>query len=208
MSQPSTSDILHRAVETLETARMGLGDVRNDASRRLSGLRNLVVFGRAVTNVLQNLRSTEPTFERWYEKVQRDLKSDPLMKFFYNLRTQILKRGDVGVAAYTHIKSFQLSTDMRKFGDPPRNAKAFFIGDSNGGTGWEVEVSPGVVEKYYVELPSEIGAASLYFRDAPNITDSGNDEDSDVVSLSAKYLDQLSDIVEDAERSFGGIGDV
>jgi hypothetical protein len=208
MSQQSTSEILRRAAETLETARMGLVDVRKDPSRRLSGLRNLVVFGRAVTNVLQNLRSTEPTFDAWYKQVQRNLESDPLMKFFYNLRTQILKKGDAGVGAYTHIKSFQPSTDMRKFGVPPMNARAFFIGDSTGGTGWEVEVSPGVVEKYYVELPSEIGAAGLYFRDAPGIALSTSVEESDVNSLSAKFVDRLSGIVEEARRHFGGTANV
>jgi hypothetical protein len=208
MSQQFTPDILRRAVEMLETARMGLSDVRKDPSRRLSGLRNLVVFGRAVTNVLQNLRSTEPTFDSWYERVQRNLESDPLMKFFYNLRTRILKKGDTGVGTYAHIKSFQLATDMRKFGSPPKNAKAFFIGDSTGGTGWEIEVLPGVVEKYYVELPSEIGAAGLYFRDAPGIAASSSVQDSDVVSLSAKYVDQLSGIVEEARRQFGGTANV
>src|SRR5258708_1784819 len=105
MSPQTTRDILCRAVETLETARMGLVDVRADPSRRMSGLRNLVVFGRAVTNVLQNLRSTESTFDSWYDPLQKNLQDDPLAKFFYNLRSQILNRGDAGVGSYGYIKS-------------------------------------------------------------------------------------------------------
>lgn len=39
----------------------------SDAKARIAGLRNVVVFGRAVTNVLQNLPSTEREFDAWYE---------------------------------------------------------------------------------------------------------------------------------------------
>lgn len=65
----STATILRDVADTLRTAQLGLKDVCSTAEpgRRLPGLRNLVVFGRAVTNVLQNLRSTEPEFDRWYQ---------------------------------------------------------------------------------------------------------------------------------------------
>ena len=80
-----------------------------------------------MTNVLQNLRSTEPSFDTWYKSVQEQLAADPLMKFFYELRTRILKQGDSGVGGYAHIKSFQFPLDMKKFGPPPPNAKNFSL---------------------------------------------------------------------------------
>ena len=37
-----------------------------DPRTRIDSVRNVIVFGRAVTNVLQNLRSTEGMFDEWY----------------------------------------------------------------------------------------------------------------------------------------------
>jgi hypothetical protein len=156
-----------------------------------------------VTNVLQNLRSTEKDFEEWYRPYVAEMKTNPLMKFFYELRTRILKRGEMGVGNYVHIKEFGFPRDMAKFGPPPKNAKSFFIGDQTGGTGWEVEVQPGLVEKYYVALPDEVGVAGLYFQDAPEMGGRKDVTESDVVALSERYLTQLEEIVTSAERRFG-----
>jgi len=58
----TTTDIIRSAEETLKTAEQGLEDlIKGPPQRKLSGLRNLIV-GRAVTNILQNLRSIEPDF--------------------------------------------------------------------------------------------------------------------------------------------------
>ena len=204
MPRNPVNDVLRRARETLEIAKLGLVDVTKHPSRRLSGLSNLVVFGRAVTNVLQNLRSISPGFDSWYEPLKRELAADPLMKFFYGLRSRILKRGETGVAGYTHIKKFEFPVDMARFGAPPQNARSFFIGDSVGGTGWEVEVAPGVMEKYYVEVPSEIGTAGLYFRNAPGIDISSTPNNADIAPLCSRYIERLEKIVESAEAEFGG----
>lgn len=197
----STKKILERATDTLYAARQGLADVKADPKRRHTGLRNLVVFGRAVTNVLQNLRSVEPGFDSWYGPVAEELKADPLMKFFYELRTLILKQGDAGVGNYLYIKQFNFPLDMAKFGPPPKNAKNFFMGDAAGGTGWEVEIQPGILEKYYVDLPGDIGVAGLYFQGAPGVGD--NAKDADVVALSERYIARLEIIVASAQAQFG-----
>jgi hypothetical protein len=202
VAPPTSAEILRRASETLNTARAGLNDLREDPERRLAGLSNTVVFGRAVTNVLENLRSIEPTFDSWYQQVSRDLADDPLMKFFYSLRSQILKRGDMGVAPYVHIKAFS-SADLPKFGPPPANARGFFMGDQLGGVGWEVETSPGVTERYYVDLPADIGTAGLYFRDAPVGVSSSERHSADIVPLCERYLDRMQSVLNDARARFG-----
>ena len=150
MSNPrrTTSDILKDAQEILATAEHGFEDLaKGPRNRKLSGLRNLIVFGRAVTNILQNLRSTEPKFDEWYERYKNEMMSDPLMKYFYNLRSEILKEGSLKVSTHTYISHLQLPHDLARFGPPPPNAKAFFIGDNLGGTGWEVQLPDGSVEK-------------------------------------------------------------
>lgn len=111
MSKQLTHDVLRRVSETLAVARSGLADMRSGPMKRLVGLRNLVVFGRAVTNVLQNLRSI-------------------------------------------------------------------------------------VIEPYYVDLPTDIGTAGLFFVNAPGRRESGDVIDSDVLRLSSEYLERLEAIVE------------
>ena len=70
----TTADIIRSAEETLKTAEQGLEDIiKGPPERKLSGLRNLIVFGRAITNILQNLRSIEPDFDAWYERYRKEI---------------------------------------------------------------------------------------------------------------------------------------
>jgi hypothetical protein len=60
-------EIIKKSLETLEMAKFGMTHVRSsDPKQRMFGLRNVVVFGRAVTNVIQNLRSAVDNFDEWY----------------------------------------------------------------------------------------------------------------------------------------------
>jgi hypothetical protein len=80
---------IKKAEEMLETARCGFEDlIANDKSRRIVGLRNLIVFGRTVTFVLQNLRSkmAEGEFDAWYTPKQEEMKKNYVMKHFVTLR--------------------------------------------------------------------------------------------------------------------------
>ncbi len=114
--------ILLDASDTLQTAEFGLADLESpDPKRRMAGLRNLVVFGRAVTNVLQKLRTPLGSdFENWYSGVQKELRADQLMKFFYDLRSEILKEGSIGpLSVHTHIQSFGPEDQRRLWATAP-----------------------------------------------------------------------------------------
>lgn len=165
----SVLEVLDRVATTLETARYGLADLTSpDPGRQLSGLRNLVVFGRAVTNVLQNLRGVAPDFDAWYQPWVQEMRDDPLLRYFYTLRSEILKKGSLQTARSVYISSFSLPTDLRRFGPPPPGATGFFIGDANGGTGWHVRLPDGTEEAYYVSLPADIGTISIVLSDPPS----------------------------------------
>lgn len=89
--ESTTESTIARLEQTLETARFGLDSLRTQTGAgKLAGLRNLIVFGRAVTNVLQTLRGTEPAFDEWYKPRRDEMASDPLLKYFYTLRSQVL----------------------------------------------------------------------------------------------------------------------
>lgn len=194
---------LQRVEDTLQTAKHGLDDLLAlQRERRMSGLRNLIVFGRSVTFVLQNLRSVVGTaeFDAWYAPHQDEMKASPLMRYFVDARNALEKQGRLNVGSSLHIKSFS-AQDMAKFGRPPANAKRFFIGDNLGGTGWHVELPNGKIEKYYVELPASIGEGKQQFIDFP-VDKAPELANSSVEDLCRAYIDALTTLVVSARQHF------
>ena len=199
-----TIDILLALQETLDTAEFGYETfIKGSPPQKMVGLRNLVVFSRAVTNVLQNLKSVEPEFDEWYKKYQEEMQDDALMKYFYKLRSEILKEGKLEVGVGVHIKHMSLPQDMQRFGRPPPNAKSFFIGDRAGGTGWVVQLADGSTENYYVDLPSDIGSVTFLFPDPPESYMGRPLANKSVERLSWLYLNYLKQLVKLAKEKFG-----
>ncbi len=204
MSQRRDVAAVFAAVQdTLETARLGLEDAcGKDSRRQLAGLRNVAVFGRAVTNSLQTLRSTSigpEVFDAWYGPRQQTMAGDEVLRFFYKLRSEILKEGTVGhLSTHVHIVSLT-SEDMRRLmANPPPRARSFFIGDQLGRSGWEVETIDGEMEQYFVELPGDIGVVTrLLLADAPDSLG-----DRSLERLSRHYFAAMEQLVNDALEHF------
>ncbi|MDQ6691103.1 MAG: hypothetical protein M3Z18_11405 [Gemmatimonadota bacterium] len=203
MSTRPHAEVLQRVQDTLDTARLGLRDViEGRPERRLGGLRNLVVFGRAVTNVLQNLRSIEPTFEQWYQPYVAEMRADPLLRYFYTLRSKILKEGTLRTGASVHISHFEFPRDMQRLGPPPPGAGAFFMGDQSGGSGWEIQTADGQVEKFYVDIPGDIASFEVHLPDAPLEHKGQKVADTRIETLATLYFDYLAGLVESARKEF------
>lgn len=203
MTPKSKKDIFMRVEETLQTAKLGLEDlIQGPPERKLAGLRNLIVFGRALTNVLQNLRSIESNFDKWYARYREEMKSDPLMRYFYILRSEILKEGKLEFFARTHIKQLRIPEDIHRLGPPPPNAKGFFFGDKLGGSGWEIQLPDGSIEKLYVQLPYDIGTISLQFPNPPEVHLNNKIEDNSIEALSQMYINYLSRLVSLVKKEF------
>ncbi len=198
-------DVFDRVAATLQTARYGLEDLTSpDPGRQLSGLRNLVVFGRAVTNVLQNLRGVAPDFDQWYGPKVQEMRDDPLLRYFYALRSEILKKGSLQTSRSVYISSFSPATDLRRFGPPPPGATGFFIGDANGGTGWHVRLPDGTQETYYVSLPADIGTISIVLSDPPSAHLGRPLPQLSAHRLASLYYQYLEQLTKDARAHFLG----
>lgn len=93
------SHVMSRAGTMLQLVELGLADIDDPAMEYLRitrGLYNIAVFGRAVTNALQGLRTYDrQAFEEWYEPWLAEMRDDPLCRFFYALRTDLLKRTEI-----------------------------------------------------------------------------------------------------------------
>src|SRR6266566_1671293 len=91
-SRFAPSQTVTRAGTMLRMVRQGLRDMQEgDQDRILLGLLGVVVFGRSMTLVMQNLRSHDKdAFDGWYAPWQEEMKDDPLMRYFYTLRTMVI----------------------------------------------------------------------------------------------------------------------
>lgn len=194
--------IIVKAEDTLQTAKFGYDDlVSGDRRRRYSAIRNLVVFGRSVTFVLQNLKTPvgEDKFNAWYGPIQDEMKNDVLMRYFVTLRNEILKQGKLPVSFSATVNINP--GDMQKLGTPPPGAKGFFIGDQHGGCGWEIELLDGSTEKYYVDIPESMAKVQQHFSELPDPGDH-NLKKQPIEDLCKYYLSKLEVIIDSARLEF------
>jgi hypothetical protein len=91
-SRLAPSQTVTRAGTMLRIVQQGLRDMQEvDQNRILLGFLGVVVFGRSMTLVMQNLRSHDrEAFDSWYAPWQKEMKNDPLMRYFYVLRTMVI----------------------------------------------------------------------------------------------------------------------
>lgn len=203
-SKRSTAEILLAAEQTLETAEFGLHDLMAaHGPRRMAGFRNLVTFGRAVTNVLQGLRSTELEFESWYQPRVEEMRKDPLIRHFYQVRSKILKQGITDVGSSTYIENASISDIIAAAPPPPPGESvSLFIGDAFGGSGWEVTFADGTKEKYYFNLPKSVADSRLLFSNSPKAHLGQSVEDESIEHLCELYISYLRRMLAEARSEF------
>jgi hypothetical protein len=201
-NQAKVAETLKNTRATLRRAELALANLEHarTGEHRVAEMCNVIVMGRAVTNVLQNLRHAAPGFDDWYSPWEQEMSQDPFLKYIYKLRSEILKKGKPGASVSTYVMSFNTSTDIPP---APPNATSFFIGDEYGGSGWRVRLADGTLETMYVELPAHIARSWLRFDDVPREhlgAPIGDDSLENVCRLYVQYLQRL---VVAAEQQFG-----
>jgi hypothetical protein len=194
-------DILRRTRFTLDKIELYLEGFPTTPDRRrtVAAMHNIVVTGRMVTFVLQNLRSKVQDFDVWYKPWEDEMREDPLLQYFKGLRNNIEKQGREGVVSHTYINSFNSTCDMPP---TPPGAVAFFIGDENGGSGWKVQLEDGSTQKIYIELPERIGCSWFSFEDLPHEHLGSQIAEDTLEGVSRLYVQYLQRLVEAAERKF------
>ncbi len=206
MGYTSANEVLTEARRTLETARLGLDDfLRGDTeARRTAGLRNVIVWGRSVTNVLQNLRTVigRQAFDSWYQPKQIEMDAEPTFKYIYELRSQVLKEGTHGrTTGGVDIRSMNMR-DIAKAPNPP-SAGSYFMGDALGGSGWFIRRPNGTPEKYYAALPVTVDGTT-WAKFISNTAEKDLEPPDDTIeAMFKKYLSYLSSLVEEAAEVFG-----
>ena len=191
--------IIIKAESILLTAKLGFSDfVGPPGPRTIAGLHNVFVFGRSVTLVLQNLSGKAPGFAEWYLPYRESMAADPVLKYFVEVRNEILKQGKLETGR--SIRNFHLN-DAYNMGDPPPNYKSIFIGDEYGGSGWIVELPDGSEVKYYAKPPAGVIQSDLIFEAIPARFNEAIGTRS-IRSMAEEYLTLLTKIVADCRNHY------
>ncbi|HTU65574.1 MAG TPA: hypothetical protein VMF52_06480 [Steroidobacteraceae bacterium] len=193
-------EYLSRTRETLDIAFQGYFVLKDHATRRTAGFRNVVVFGAQVRKVLESLPSDGGDFDKWYKPIRKEFKNSLLMKLFEQLLAEVRKREAAGVETTARVVGFNYPADVPKLGKRPAHARELFMGDELGGVGWEVELMPGVVEKYYAILPVAYGTAEEFLSFTAVAQTAKDPRPLDAVKVSEQFITTLEKVLRGAEQ--------
>jgi hypothetical protein len=200
----TTEQILADSQRALDTAELGYTLLLKPIRNRLSGLMNVAAFGVSVTQVLHHLKHIETGYDQWYKKYKEEMEHDQLMKFFWNLRTDILHNGELTVGSFCQIKKLNLPQDLAMLPPPPAGLKVvgIAIGDEIGGSGYDVQIQDGSIQRFYFDMPKEIFSSKLVLPNPPRMHLGKVVADPSVEMLSRLYLDYLQKLLKDAKNMF------
>ncbi len=203
MSADLISEAIKRAEKVLDTAFFGLNILKNgEFAQRSAGLRNVLVFGRSVTFVIQNLRSIvgEQRFDDWYIPRQDEMRADPLMKYFVEARNNLEKQGrlDISRIATVHHIDQNVINNLER---PPFYSDTLFIGDETGGSGWSMDLGSGEKLKYYINIPASVGDVKQVFDNLPAKFPEDL-RDLPVETLCEMYLERIKKLFEAVKKEF------
>ncbi|MBK7855461.1 MAG: hypothetical protein IPJ79_11660 [Bacteroidetes bacterium] len=88
-------EICKRRLNELEIM---LNNMSNSPGQMRATISRIAVEGRSLTNILQNLRGKVENFDEWYQPKVEEMRNDTLLRFFYQLRTETLKKGDDNIS--------------------------------------------------------------------------------------------------------------
>jgi hypothetical protein len=195
-----STEVLRKTRSTLRRAEFALDTLQHtpDRERQVAEMANVVVAGRAVTNVLQLLRSKVEGFDDWYEPWQQQMRQDPLLRYLYRLRNEILKEGEEG-ATTRQVISFDPVQDLPP---APPGTSFFYTEDEDGGWGWNMQLEDGSIQRIYVSIPEDRVRSFLAFTDPPSEHLEAPLHDASLQHVCELYVQYLQRLVDAAERRF------
>jgi hypothetical protein len=205
MTGRTTEDVFRNTRAMLEIARLGVDDLAgSDPLRKPIGILVATVFGRSVTYALQGMNGRSETFPTWYARKQAEMRADPLLRYFHELRNRILKAE--GPPAFSTVLELddERDPDKLRYLKPPPGGTSYYVGPGlpGGQSGWRIDGPEGSPETFYVWLSEPGQEPGLHFPDPPTEHQGEAIADTSLENLARLYIDYLSALVEEAEAMF------
>jgi len=191
MKLRSVSEILRMLNESAQLAESALSETRNEmVEKQVAAIRNVVVFGRRVLLSLYELGISDPGFADLFAQTRLAMTGDPLMQRFDDLAVELLRER----SPQLNVTHLAIPSAGSKFGSRPANARVFFSGDRLGGSGWELVLADGCVEKYYATLPPDLLP--------PGSSTGPSSDPGSVQFLCEEFVSHLREMVRNAKQYF------
>lgn len=134
------------------------------------------------------------------------MEGDPLLRYFYKMRSETLKLGGPDIASSTHIAYLNTADLEPLMAAPPAGAESFFIGDNRGGSGWLVRLPDGSIEKHYVTLPPAVGVHTALLLPNPPTEHLGVPiTEASAAVLARMYFRYIENLVAEAAVEFADL---
>jgi hypothetical protein len=205
----NAAKVLGHARRAWRTAVLGLEDFRSDdPDRRWLGYCNVIVWGRAVTNVLQNMKAVdERKFDEWYRPHVKAMRDDQLVRWCYEQREKVLKQIAPDLIR-EHSVSFSEPEDFEViFSQRPEGSRENLSFDPSGKPGFRIRQQDGQIAWRYVDLTRFKGRISsiLRFPKSPTMHLGKELTDRSLDTILKCYLDYLDALLGEAESMFGEV---
>ena len=208
MEESKIREVLNRVKQTLGLMKNSLDRLTNinDINQRRADIANVIIWGRAITFVVQNLRSAVggKVFDSWYESYLTEMKSSELLKKFKDVRNELEKEGNLrtlGSGTIDHLDSKDIDYLNRI---APKNAVSIFLGDQLGGSGYNVKLSDGTIETVYVNFGDVANRMNfiVHLMSKPFLHLNNIIEDTSIENCCLLYYEYLMKIYNDAVFKF------
>jgi hypothetical protein len=209
-NERTVADVLQDAHDAYLLVQRAYRDYMQIQGRERSlGLRNLVVWGRVVTNTLQKLKSAtadRAAVAAWWKPYSDELSDDPEFKYLYDLRNQIDHEGAIGQLSHVmEIGRLSLNpAEIAKTRPPIQGNASFFVGDQWGGSGWRITQGDGTVVTFYMSLPKEWAedvTTTLHFTE-PTTSQGIQPPATSIEAILTRYVAYLGKLMDDAAQRF------
>ena len=185
------SEILRNLSEAARLTDAAVADTRHAmAERQLGAARNVVVFGKRVLGLLHELGNADPGFADLFAQNRLAMTDDPKIQRFDLLAVEMLRER----SPQLNVTHLAIPSAGAKFGSRPPNARVFFSGDRLGGSGWELVMGDGSIEKHYLTLPADFLPKSFKLSAV-----AGPDS---VQELCDEFVSHLSEMIRNARQYF------
>lgn len=185
-----------KTVNKLNDARSALENLKqaSDFQKFRASFNSFLSHSRAVTYVLQKEGKRINGFSSWYDKKQKEMRSDELLRFVHNARTDDFHKGKPQLRSSTYIKSF--STNQAK---KPSDPKASMIIGSEG-VFWVV--NKGTPKERRVPIKEGKKYTSVVIDKVPQKHLGKRIAKKDPIYLSQLVLNYLENLVHEAKTTF------